>query len=199
MAFVIYPETYNGSSTRIFSAAVCCRNRKVISWFATACSPKEHACQTLPFRPTPWHPTFFQIVLMRCILKNSSGRKIVRRSVSQLLHKILCGCRDWQMHCRFFRHEKGGDLITKWIYLYLKISTTRIAGGLLWPCKGLLSVAPKDAGFHCVQAQCHCRLGYPLKGSWYSRVLNLSCKISCFSCCWIYFLIVASLSPTVLT
>lgn len=37
--------------------------------------------------------------------------------------------------------------------------------GLLWPCKGLLPAAPKDAGFHAVQAQCPCRLGYPLKGS----------------------------------
>lgn len=46
-----------------------------------------------------------------------------------------------------------------------KIRTTRIAGGLLWPCKGLLPAAPKDAGFHAVQAQCPCRLGYPLKGS----------------------------------
>ena len=45
------------------------------------------------------------------------------------------------------------------------IRTTRIAGGLLWPCKGLLPAAPKDAGFHAVQAQCPCRLGYPLKGS----------------------------------
>lgn len=48
---------------------------------------------------------------------------------------------------------------------YQKIRTTRIAGGLLWPCKGLLPAAPKDAGFHAVQAQCPCRLGYPLKGS----------------------------------
>ena len=46
-----------------------------------------------------------------------------------------------------------------------KIRTTRKAGGLLWPCKGLLPAAPKDAGFHAVQAQCPCRLGYPLKGS----------------------------------
>ena len=45
------------------------------------------------------------------------------------------------------------------------IRTTRIAGGLLWPCKGLLPAAPKDAGFHAVQAPCPCRLGYPLKGS----------------------------------
>ena len=45
------------------------------------------------------------------------------------------------------------------------IKTTRIAGGLLWPCKGLLPAAPKDASFHCVQAQCRCRFGYPLKGS----------------------------------
>lgn len=48
---------------------------------------------------------------------------------------------------------------------YAKIRTTRKAGGLLWPCKGLLPAAPKDAGFHAVQAQCPCRLGYPLKGS----------------------------------
>ena len=47
----------------------------------------------------------------------------------------------------------------------LKIRTTRIAGGLLWPCKGLLPAAPKDAGFHAVQAQSPCHLGYPLKGS----------------------------------
>ena len=46
-----------------------------------------------------------------------------------------------------------------------QIRTTRKAGGLLWPCKGLLPAAPKDAGFHAVQAQCPCRLGYPLKGS----------------------------------
>lgn len=56
-----------------------------------------------------------------------------------------------------------------------------------------------DAGFHFVQAQCPCHLGYPLKGSAYSRVVNLSCMMSFFSCCWIYFLIVASLRPTVLT
>lgn len=43
--------------------------------------------------------------------------------------------------------------------------TTRKAGGLLWPYKGLLPAAPKDAGFHVVQAQCPCRLDYPLKGS----------------------------------
>ena len=46
-----------------------------------------------------------------------------------------------------------------------QIRTTRKAGGLLWPCKGLLPAAPKDAGFHAVQVQCPCRLGYPLKGS----------------------------------
>ena len=45
------------------------------------------------------------------------------------------------------------------------IRTTRKAGGLLWPYKGLLPAAPKDAGFHVVQAQCPCRLDYPLKGS----------------------------------
>jgi len=48
---------------------------------------------------------------------------------------------------------------------HMQIKTTRLAGGLLWPYKGLLPAAPKDAGFHCVQAQCPCRLGYPLKGS----------------------------------
>lgn len=47
----------------------------------------------------------------------------------------------------------------------MPIRTTRKAGGLLWPYKGLLPAAPKDAGFHAVQAQCPCRLGYPLKGS----------------------------------
>ena len=46
-----------------------------------------------------------------------------------------------------------------------QIRTTRKAGGLLWPYKGLLPAAPKDAGFHVVQAQCPCRLDYPLKGS----------------------------------
>ena len=65
-------------------------------------------------------------------------------------------------------------IVKKWIalkFLHMmsikvkKIRTTRKAGGLLWPCKGLLPAAPKDAGFHAVQAQCPCRLGYPLKGS----------------------------------
>ena len=46
-----------------------------------------------------------------------------------------------------------------------QIRTTRKAGDLLWPYKGLLPAAPKDAGFHVVQAQCPCRLDYPLKGS----------------------------------
>lgn len=49
-------------------------------------------------------------------------------------------------------------------FAFFQISTTRIAGGLLWPYKGLLPAAPKDAGFHVVQAQCHCRFGLPLKG-----------------------------------
>ena len=40
-----------------------------------------------------------------------------------------------------------------------QIRTTRKAGGLLWPYKGLLPAAPKDAGFHVVQAQCPCRPG----------------------------------------
>ena len=40
---------------------------------------------------------------------------------------------------------------------------------------------------------------YPLKGSSYSFTLNLSIAISCFSCSWIYFFIVASFNPTVLT
>ena len=39
----------------------------------------------------------------------------------------------------------------------------------------------------------------PLKGSSYSFTLNLSKAISCFSCSSIYFLMVASFSPTVLT
>ena len=39
----------------------------------------------------------------------------------------------------------------------------------------------------------------PLKGSSYSFTLNLSSAISCFSCSSIYFFIVASFSPTVLT
>ena len=52
--------------------------------------------------------------------------------------------------------RNGGRLLPK-------IRTTRKAGGLLWPCKGLLPAAPKDAGFHAVQAQCPCRLGYPLE------------------------------------
>ena len=46
-----------------------------------------------------------------------------------------------------------------------EVKTTGEAGGLIRPCKGLLPAAPKDAGFHAVQAQCPCRLGYPLKGS----------------------------------
>ena len=77
------------------------------------------------------------------------------------------------------------------------------------PVRGCYRPAPKDAGFHFVQAtlplplspdpegSSYCWL--PLKGSSYSFTLNLSCIISSFSWSWIYFLMVASLSPTVLT
>ncbi len=40
---------------------------------------------------------------------------------------------------------------------------------------------------------------WPLKGPSYSFTLSLSCIISAFFCSWIYFFIVASFSPTVLT
>ena len=88
--------------------------------------------------------------------------------------------------------------------------TTRQTGGLLAPIRGRYRPASKGAGFHVpVQATLpltRCRpskgvrtTGYPLKGSSYSFTLNLSCMISYFSWSWIYFLMVASLSPTVLT
>ena len=79
-------------------------------------------------------------------------------SAAQNTHTLLaCSC--WRMRGQF---SLSGNL-TGWHVDEIK--TTRIAGGLLWPCKGLLPAAPKDASFHCVQAQCHCRFGYPLKGS----------------------------------
>lgn len=69
--------------------------------------------------------------------------------------------------------------------------------------------APQDAGFHFVQAYCLCLFRHPLKGclyyspplkgSSYSRTLNLSSAISCFSWSSMYFLMVASFRPTVLT
>mgnify|MGYP006983003431 CR=1 FL=1 len=59
--------------------------------------------------------------------------------------------------------------------------------------------ASKSAGFYSVQAQCRYHFGLPLEGVAYSRVVNLSCMMSCRSCCRMYFFIVASLSPTVLT
>lgn len=80
-----------------------------------------------------------------------------------------------------------------------RIITTRIASGFLQPYKGLLPAASKGAGFYSVQAQCRYRFGLPLEGVAYSRVVNLSCMMSCRSCCRMYFFIVASLSPTVLT
>ena len=80
-----------------------------------------------------------------------------------------------------------------------RIITTRIASGFLQPYKGLLPAASKGAGFYSVQAQCRYHFGLPLEGVAYSRVVNLSCMMSCRSCCRMYFFIVASLSPTVLT
>lgn len=44
------------------------------------------------------------------------------------------------------------------------ITTTRIAGGLLQPYKGITGQRLNDAGFHFVQAQCRCHLGLPLEG-----------------------------------
>jgi len=89
------------------------------------------------------------------------------------------------------------------------IITTRQTGGLLAPKRGNYRPAPKDAGFHFCSSLLPLpllpplkgRLYYlpPLKGSSYSRTLNLSSAISCFSCSSIYFRIVASFSPTVLT
>ena len=72
------------------------------------------------------------------------------------------------------------------------------------PVRGCYRPAPKDAGFHFVQATLPLPLSLdpegssycwpPLKGSSYSFTLNLSCIISSFSWSWIYFLMVASLS-----
>lgn len=69
--------------------------------------------------------------------------------------------------------------------------TTRQTGGLLAPIRGSYRPAPKDAGFHFVQATTPLtrrrpskgirNTGYPLKGSSYSFTLNLSCIISLFS------------------
>ena len=69
--------------------------------------------------------------------------------------------------------------------------------------------ATKVAGFHICSSLLPLPLSQPfkgllyyllpLKGSSYSFTLNLSNAISCFSCSDMYFFIVASLSPTVLT
>ena len=73
-----------------------------------------------------------------------------------------------------------------------KIMTTRQTGGLLAPIRGSYRPAPKDAGFHFVQATMPLTrrrplkgggiTGCPLKGSSYSFTLNLSIAISYFSC-----------------
>ena len=72
------------------------------------------------------------------------------------------------------------------------IMTTRQTGGLLAPIRDSYRPAPKDAGFHSVQATMPltrrpplkgvCNTGYPLKGSSYSFTLSLSIAISYFSC-----------------
>lgn len=79
-----------------------------------------------------------------------------------------------------------------------EITTTRYAGGLFRPYKGLLPASAwNDAGFYFIQAKCRCHPGLPPEVAAYSRGVSLSCMASCLSCCWIYFLTVASLKPTV--
>ena len=49
----------------------------------------------------------------------------------------------------------------KIIFECARVKTTRIAGGLTWPYKGLLLAAPQGAAFHFVQAWCTDYLATP--------------------------------------
>ena len=81
-----------------------------------------------------------------------------------------------------------------------QIITTPKRRGFHMAYKALISTSPQmKASFHFVQGPCNDYFSIPLKGFSYSFFVNLSSILSSFSCSLIYFLIVASFSPTVLT
>ena len=90
-----------------------------------------------------------------------------------------------------------------------KIKTTRPTGGLLQGYKPMLPASASRRWLSLCSSLLPLPLSPPLKGclyyspplkgSSYSRTLNLSSAISCFSWSSMYFLMVASFRPTVLT
>ena len=89
------------------------------------------------------------------------------------------------------------------------IKTTRPTGGLLQGYKPMLPASASRRWLSLCSSLLPLPLSPPLKGclyyspplkgSSYSRTLNLSSAISCFSWSSMYFLMVASFRPTVLT
>lgn len=94
-------------------------------------------------------------------------------------------------------------------YIPFKIKTTRPTGGLLQGYKPMLPASASRRWLSLCSSLLPLPLSPPLKGclyyspplkgSSYSRTLNLSSAISCFSWSSMYFLMVASFRPTVLT
>ena len=90
-----------------------------------------------------------------------------------------------------------------------KIKTTRPTGGLLQGYKPMLPASASRRWLSLCSSLLPLPLSPPLKGCLYyspplkgpsySRTLNLSSAISCFSWSSMYFLMVASFRPTVLT
>ena len=108
-----------------------------------------------------------------------------------------------------FRSFNPSDLVTiqkTWVFSTINlIGATRKTGGSNWGYKPPLLTRASRRGFSlCSSLSVIATLAAPkgaylTNGSSYSFTLSLSTAISCFSWSLIYFLIVSSLRPTVLT
>lgn len=119
------------------------------------------------------------------------------------------------MHRRAYygvRRAPFGHFFMGWICIYknaknveISIGATRKMGGSNWGYKPPLLTRASRRGFSlCSSLSVIATLAAPkgaylANGSSYSFTLSLSTAISCFSWSLIYFLIVSSLRPTVLT
>ena len=125
------------------------------------------------------------------------------RYIRKLLQNCMCGYYPpADNHAKISATQ--ADLIIK-----CKIKTTRPTGGLLQGYKPMLPASASRRWLSLCSSLLPLPLSPPLKGclyyspplkgSSYSRTLNLSSAISCFSWSSMYFLMVASFRPTVLT
>ena len=101
------------------------------------------------------------------------------------INAICTGIRFWDAQAKSVNIKSKINLLffTNKVILFAKISAS----------------PQMKACFHFVQALCNDYFSLPLKGLIYSFFVNLSSIISSCSCSLIYFRIVASFRPTVLT